>query len=72
LQVSDTEYIECQCAISQQQQLHNYHPETQPRCLPLPKLVPRVNLVVRPSYYCSTELQTIQEVPKIRDIRLVA
>lgn len=61
-QVSDSELFDCQCAISQQFELHHIHSLAHPPCLPLPKIAPHPNLVNRPSCYGNTDLPTIEEV----------
>lgn len=71
LQVNDSELFECQCAISKQLELYNTHPSTHPRCLPIPRIVPHPNLIKRPSFYCSTDLPTIEEVSWSTDSRYV-
>ena len=70
-QISDSELFECQCAISKQFEIYTLHPASHPVCLPLPRLVPRPNLVVKPSCYGNTDLPTIEEVSCSCESRLV-
>lgn len=61
--VSDSELFDCQCTLSEQLEVYTRQPASRPLALPLPKLMPRLNLVFRPSLYGSTDLPTIAEVP---------